>query len=886
MARYDGSLKFDTSIDSKGFNTGIKGIVSSLKAVGVAIAGAFVTKQIIDCTKEAEKYQNALTGLKSIMDGQGRSFSTAQKFIQSYTEDGLIAQTEAITAYKNLALRGYDTSQIEKVMVALKDSATYSRQASYGLGEAVATAAEGLKNENSVVVDNAGVTKNVAKMWEEYAKSIGKTTNNLTQAEKIQAEVNGILEETKFQTGDAATYANSYSGMIARLKASFTTLKQTIGGAFMQIFQAVLPVIQAVINALIKLANIFAQVVSLIFNKQVNTNKDLAKSSKSATSGIKKQGDAAEKAGKQAEGALLSFDKLEVLDDKSSSSSGGGSTIDTGSGASIPDPIGNLELGNNVTISPKIQEMIDKLKNINFEPLIASFENLKKAAQPLIDNIGQALLWFYDNVLVPLAKYTIEDLLPAFLDVLAGTIKVLNQLLEAFKPIFMWFWDNFLQPIAQWTGGIIVDVLNAVADALDKIGNWMSDNQSTVTNMEIAVLGFFGAWKVIELMSFIQQSGGLITALKLMTTTLWKCIAAKIADKAETIALTLMYAKDFIVSIAQGTAALVKQAAQWVKNTALKIADVAITVTMTAVTTAATVATWLFNAALTVLTSPITLVIIAIGLLIAAIVLCIKHWDEIKETVSIVWENIKTKVSEVVETVKQKIGEWIENLKQKFEELKNNVSTIFTNIKNTAVNIWNNITTSISSIVTNIKNHISNTLNNIKTIWNSIFNSIKTTTSNIFNGIWSTIKRIINSILGGIEGMANGIVRGVNTVINAMNGLSFDIPEWVPGMGGNKFGFNIPNLNNISLPRLATGAVIPPRQEFMAVLGDQRNGRNLEAPENLIRQIVREESGNKKVTIITKLVVDKRELAEIIKEVNLDEEITSPDLDGGGAFVY
>jgi len=279
--------------------------------------------------------------------------------------------------------------------------------------------------------------------------------------------------------------------------------------------------------------------------------------------------------------------------------------------------------------------------------------------------------------------------------------------------------------------------------------------------------------------------------------------------------------------------------------------------------------------------------IVAIIAIVAAVGLVIyKHWDEIKETVSIVWENIKTKVSEVVETVKQKIGEWIENLKQKFEELKNNVSTIFTNIKNTAVNIWNNITTSISSIVTNIKNHISNTLNNIKTIWNSIFNSIKTTTSNIFNGIWSTIKRIINSILGGIEGMANGIVRGVNTVINAMNGLSFDIPEWVPGMGGNKFGFNIPNLNNISLPRLATGAVIPPRQEFMAVLGDQRNGRNLEAPENLIRQIVREESGNKKVTIITKLVVDKRELAEIIKEVNLDEEITSPDLDGGGAFVY
>ena len=237
MARYDGSLNFDTNINTKGFNNGVVGIASKLKIIGSAIAGAFITKKIIECTQEAEKYQNALTGLKSILEGQGRSFSTAQKFIESYTSDGLITATEAITAYKNLALRGYDTSQIEKVMTALKDSATYSRQASYGLGEAVATATEGLKNENSIVVDNAGVTKNVAKMWEEYAASIGKTSNNLTQAEKIQAEVNGILEETKFQTGDAVTYANSFSGMIAKLSASFTTLKQTLGGAFMQIAQ-------------------------------------------------------------------------------------------------------------------------------------------------------------------------------------------------------------------------------------------------------------------------------------------------------------------------------------------------------------------------------------------------------------------------------------------------------------------------------------------------------------------------------------------------------------------------------------------------------------------------------------------------------------------------
>jgi predicted xylose isomerase-like sugar epimerase len=396
---YDGSLKFDTKVNSSGFNnatksmaSNTKGLITSLKAVGAAIAGAFIIKGIMNTVQEAEKLQNAMTGLKSIMDGQGKSYSAATSFIKKYTEDGLIPQTEAITAYKNLALRGYDTSQIEKVMNALKDSATYGRQSSYTLGEAVQTASEGLKNENSILVDNAGVTKNVAQMWADYAKSIGTTSDKLTKQQKIQAEVNGILEETKFQTGDAITYADSYSGMIARLGASWITFKQIIGGAFMQVFQAILPAIQTVINYLIKLANVFAQVTSLIFGKQVKSNDNVAKSSNSAAKAISNQGNAAEKAGKQAENALLPFDKLNVLSEDTTSSSSGASAggIDTSS----LDTLGNTEIGNNVTISPKIKQAFDLIKNIydgfinwvdiNFMPI---FDDIGKDLAPKIDTL-------------------------------------------------------------------------------------------------------------------------------------------------------------------------------------------------------------------------------------------------------------------------------------------------------------------------------------------------------------------------------------------------------------------------------------------------------------------------------------------------------------------
>lgn len=114
---------------------------------------------------------------------------------------------------------------------------------------------------------------------------------------------------------------------------------------------------------------------------------------------------------------------------------------------------------------------------------------------------------------------------------------------------------------------------------------------------------------------------------------------------------------------------------------------------------------------------------------------------------------------------------------------------------------------------------------------------------NIFKGAW-------NSIIGVLEGAVNLIIKGLNWLIAQMNKISFEVPSWVPGVGGKKLGVNIPSISEAKIPRLAQGAVIPPNREFMAVLGDQRSGTNIEAPEDLIRKIVREESGGRGETTV------------------------------------
>ena len=159
-----GKVYVDLEVNDKNYdkqvNSKLKGtenaFSSTMKKVGGFIAGAFAVKQVVSFTKtcldSASKVQSAFTGLNSIVQGTGNSFSQAQKFVEEYTKDGLVSIEETATAYKNLLARGYDTSQIEDVMTRLKDSAAFGRQASYDLGEAVVSATEGLKNENSILV--------------------------------------------------------------------------------------------------------------------------------------------------------------------------------------------------------------------------------------------------------------------------------------------------------------------------------------------------------------------------------------------------------------------------------------------------------------------------------------------------------------------------------------------------------------------------------------------------------------------------------------------------------------------------------------------------------------------------------------------------------------
>ena len=440
--------------------------------------------------------------------------------------------------------------------------------------------------------------------------------------------------------------------------------------------------------------------------------------------------------------------------------------------------------------------------NLNFYPLLVSIKNLTATFAPILESIGDTLEWIYKNVILPMLKWVTETGLPTAINLLTTVVKTFS----------------------------------------DNIG---------------VIAAFFAAWKTVELLSFIQQAGGVVGVLNLIKAAIYENVAAKLVDKAETMYLTALYAKDFVVSIAQTVVSLGKQAAAFVANTAVKVANTAAQVAMTAATTAwnaicviATGATKALSAAVAFLTSPFGLVVVAIGAAIAIGVLLYKNWDKIKEVAGAVWSWIKDKTVTFVND----IGTKLRNLATK-------IVTIWNNIKSSAHEKWTAIWSTIGNLVGKIRDGIVEK-----------FTSAKNRVVEIFGSIKDTIRNILNKVIGII----NGAIGTVNSAIGGIES-AFSFGPWeVPTPFGKKtIGFSATFPRVPTIPYLAKGAVIPPRSEFLAVLGDQKQGNNIETPETLLRKIVREESGNQQGSSEIRVIaqINRRVLFdEFIKEAKARQE--------------
>ncbi len=313
--------------------------------------------------------------------------------------------------------------------------------------------------------------------------------------EKAGKVLSGMSDKMKFFVDairETQESMESISLMVDRTNAdgqweltqAISTLKMEIGATVTQMSVVFLPaatVMESTLTQLAALARQAAQCIALVFGKQLIVGYgSLAKGADGAADAQKKLGKATRSAAKVAKDALAPFDDLHVLqkDIARSGGSGGGGSV------GLVDEEGFASLADYLTLSPmmlafleKLREMMEPLSKISLENLGLAFENLKEAIGEDLQSSLTNFEWLWYNVLVPMAKWTVEDALPAFLNAVAGGLRVMTAVVEIFREAGIWLYDHFLIPIAKWTGGVVVEVLKLLGSVLEGLARFFRENK-------------------------------------------------------------------------------------------------------------------------------------------------------------------------------------------------------------------------------------------------------------------------------------------------------------------------------------------------------------------------------------------------------------------------
>jgi hypothetical protein len=518
--------------------------------------------------------------------------------------------------------------------------------------------------DGSINIDTRINTKGFAKGTKSMTSALGGVLNAVKNITKLLAAAfigGSLINALRGVAGQFDLLSSSVGSKIKPLSDALEVLKGTFVNLIVQAFIPLIPYLVMFVQWLTTILSTVTQIIAALFGFETTVGSIMTKTAAGA-----------KKSAKEVKGALAAFDQINVLEQQKADNEDDGAA-----GGITPPPI---------TIP---QDLLDKVKAFKekflafIQPLVDAFQKIKDS--PLWKTIGDALVWVWENILVPFATWFVQNFLPRFLEFVAAGRDVVNEMLIALKPLWDWLWENVLKPAGEALGEAIITALKWLTKKLKELAFWIANNQAEFQKIVI-VIATLGA----------------------------------------------------IIAIA--------------------------------------------------LLGPIGILIAILGVAIALLFNFGGAWDWVVLVASEAWKDITGLWGSFVG--------WFQ-----------------------------------SSVLSPLQNAFSSTLDWIRNKFVSVFESVKNFIHDTINGIISYINSMIQSIFAGLSALSSFNVMG------AFGGTLGAAPA--PPSGGGTGGAR----NRRRVPRLATGAVIPPNAEFAAILGDQKSGRNLEAPESLIRQIIREEMG-------------------------------------------
>lgn len=473
-----------------------------------------------------------------------------------------------------------------------------------------------------------------------------------------------------------------------------------------------------------------------------------------------------------------------------------------------------------------LREASESLKNwaadLDFSPLLTSFDRVLVALAPIVGTIGDALLWLLENVLEPLAKWGLEQALPAVFDLISAALTVFHSVLVALEPLAQWLWESFLKPLGEWTGELIISAINQIVDWLLRFSDWIDQNQGTVQNFTVIIGAFFAAWKVVNLAKNISSVIGSIS--------------------------------DFVKKIAS--------AVKGVSGLSAVLSALASPTTLAVVAIGAVVA--------------------AIGLLIynseEARKFVSDAFEKIKEAAEPLCENIADLFGTISEVI---LFLWNEILKPLAQWIIATIIPIIVPIIKTLGAVFTDIFVGIIGVINSVIQILSGLIDFIIGIFTNDWERAWEGVKGIFSGIWDGIVAIVEGAMRVIGDIVDGIISTVQKAIDAVKRMFGVSSKNQPSGGYSGNGYYstaayaaIP----YRMPRLATGTVVPPRAgEFAAILGDNKRETEVISPLSTIKQALKEAlaeagmAGSGERDIHIELVLDGQRFARAVYKANNQE---------------
>lgn len=426
----------------------------------------------------------------------------------------------------------------------------------------------------------------------------------------------------------------------------------------------------------------------------------------------------------------------------------------------------------------------NKVYNLHVAPMFNTLaEGLSSVTGVLLDAYNTYILPVLEGIQEKVAPLIDEHIQPAINKGLELIGKIADEVSK--------LWQQTIQPFIEW---FIMNIAPYIAAALEVVADKFFMVAGVVADVIGGIFDALGGLIVYLIEVFTGDWQKVWEGIKALFLGIWEAIKSIIYlvwSEIKTIISTAINAVATVISIVLNTIRVVFEVI-WsvIKTLIITVWNIIKTTISTVINTVSTIISTVLNT--------IKAVFETIWNAIEALVITV--WNVIKTTIDTVINTISTIIITVLNAIETAFGLNLES------------------IKNTVTIVFDVIRTTISTVMATIQTGISTALDSIKTAWNNIWEGMKTTVINIFNGIWNGIKGVINSIIGGIEKMTNGVISGINGMIKALNKLSFDVPDWVPEIGGKSFGFNIGTISKISIPKLAKGGVVD--QATLAMIGE------------------------------------------------------------------